>query len=122
MLSWSLETASIAQRPMAMRTTNKAGSSRRARRDQNAPKLTRDDRPHSTRSSEVIRYPERTKKVSTPRNPPGICPVPKWNAMTDPTATARKPSRVGLYPKLVGSAVERFEVAPVIPSVATGRP
>src|ERR1039457_6569070 len=63
-LSWSLETARTAQRRMAMRTTNKAGSSRRARRDQNAPKLTRDDRPHSTRSSEVIRYPERTKKVS----------------------------------------------------------
>ncbi len=94
--SWSLETASIAQIAMAMSTTNRAGRSRRARRAQNAANLIPDDRPHSVRSSEVIRYPERTKKVSTPRNPPGICPVPKWNAMTDRTATARNPSRAGL--------------------------
>ena len=55
MLSWSLDTASIDQIPIAMRTTNRAGSSRRARRVQKAGKLMREVRPHSTSSSDVIR-------------------------------------------------------------------
>ena len=40
--------------------------------------------------------------------------------MTAPTATARSPSRVGLYPKLVGSpAVPVAAGSVVVPSVAT---
>ena len=42
-----------------------------------------------------MRNPERTKKRSTPRNPPRI--QPKWYATTATTAIARSPSSAGWY-------------------------
>ena len=42
-----------------------------------------------------MRHPLSTKNASTPRNPPGAHPAPKWYAMTAATANARKPSSAG---------------------------
>ena len=50
---------------------NSAGRSRRARRIQKCFMSTVDVRSFSEISSSVIRYPEITKKTSTPRYPPG---------------------------------------------------
>src|SRR5690606_30473399 len=47
--------------------------------------------------SPVIRYPERTKKTSTPMNPPASHGTPAWAAITSRIATARRPSRSGRY-------------------------
>ncbi len=47
-------------------TSDDAGSSRRARRDQNRPSLIDPVRCNSASSSDVIRNPETTKKTSTP--------------------------------------------------------
>ena len=43
---------------------------------------------------DVIKKPDSTKKMSTPRNPPGIGPVSlMWKTTTAATASARTPSR-----------------------------
>jgi hypothetical protein len=42
----------------------------------NAVRSSRPLRPHSSSSSVVIKKPERTKKRSTPRNPPGSQDTP----------------------------------------------
>ncbi len=42
-----------------------------------------------------MRKPERTKKTSTPRKPPGSIDGRAWWAITASTATARSPSRAG---------------------------
>ena len=47
-------------------TSDDAGSSRRARRDQKRPSLMDPVRCSSASSSDVIRKPETTKKTSTP--------------------------------------------------------
>ena len=51
-------------------TRNSAGSSRRARRTQNALRSMRPRPAHSVTSNDVMRKPLNTKKVSTPMNPP----------------------------------------------------
>ena len=43
-----------------------------------------------------MRNPERTKNVSTPRNPAPIQGIPPWNAITASTAKARTPSSAGM--------------------------
>ena len=53
-------------------------------------------RSHSASSSEVMRKPERTKKVSTPRKPASSHGMPPWKAITPSTAKARMPSRAGM--------------------------
>src|SRR5579872_2143589 len=85
-------------------TARRAGSSRLARRAQNRRSPIVAFRPHSPSNSEVMRNPESTKKVSTPRNPAGRNGTPLWNAMTPSTAKARTPSRAGMEPRLGGSA------------------
>jgi len=80
---------------------NSAGSRRRARRAQNPPSLMVDVWRHSPIRSEVIRKPERTKKASTPMNPPSMCGIPPWNSMTARTAKARTPSSAGRYERRV---------------------
>jgi hypothetical protein len=40
----------------------------------------------------VIRYPEITKKISTPTKPPKTAGASKWNATTASTAMARSQS------------------------------
>ena len=42
-----------------------------------------------------MRNPERTKKASTPMNPPSMCGIPPWNIITARTAQARMPSSAG---------------------------
>ena len=42
-----------------------------------------------------MRKPDRTKKASTPMNPPSMCGIPPWNIITATTAQARTPSRAG---------------------------
>ena len=101
------------QIPIAISTRKSAGRSRFARRAQNAMRSSVLVRPHSVSSSEVIRYPDRTKNVSTPRKPPLKPLAPKWNAMTPPTATARSPSSAGLWPKVVGSPASEGARVPV---------
>ena len=44
-----------------------------------------------------MRYPEITKKISTPINPPEIHSGKAWNATTEITAIARRPSISGRY-------------------------
>src|SRR5579875_3795861 len=80
---------------------NSAGSRRRARRAQKAPSAMRPLDCHSRTSSDVMRKPERTKKVSTPRNPPGSQETPPWKASTPRTATPRRPSSAGWYARRV---------------------
>ena len=75
--------------------SSSAGSSRRALRAQNAPSLIVSVWRHSPISSEVMRNPDRTKKASTPMNPPSMCGMPPWNIITATTANARTPSRAG---------------------------
>src|SRR5258708_35731713 len=59
---------------------------------------------YSSTSNVVMRKPLRTKKTSTPKKPPsaweGAPPrlVP-WNSITATTATARRPSSAGRYPR-----------------------
>jgi hypothetical protein len=43
----------------------------------------------------VIRYPEMTKKTSTPRKPPGSQAGLAWYTITAITASARMPSSPG---------------------------
>ena len=74
---------------------SRAGSRRRARRAQNAPSLIVRVWRHSPTRSEVMRNPDRTKKASTPMNPPSMCGIPPWNSITATTAQARTPSRAG---------------------------
>ena len=69
-----------------------AGMSLRRRRSQNARNDTRPDRACSPTISEVMRNPESVKKVDTPRNPPGVTPVPEWYMTTASTARPRRPS------------------------------
>lgn len=38
-----------------------------------------------------IKYPEMTKKISTPKKPPGKMPGNAWNSKTGKTAMARMP-------------------------------
>ncbi len=57
---------------------NSAGSSRRARRIQNALRSVVPVRTRSPISSDVIRYPLMTKNTSTPRKPPGIHDTGQW--------------------------------------------
>src|SRR5690349_16458367 len=45
----------------------------------------------------VIRKPEMTKKTSTPVKPPGRRLGKAWNASTEHTATARRPSMSARY-------------------------
>src|ERR1035441_5275870 len=52
-----------------------------------------------------IRYPEMTKKISTPTKPPGTHNMPAWYATTAVIATARNPSISGLYVSALGSAL-----------------
>ena len=47
--------------------------------------------------SGVVTYPLMTKKISTPRYPPGSMSLLKWLMMTAPTANALSPSISGLY-------------------------
>ena len=75
-----------------------AGSSRRARRPQNAITAMRPFCSHSTSKRLVIRYPESTKNASTPKKPPRAHGIPPWNASTAMTARPRTPSRAGTYP------------------------
>jgi len=93
--SWDAGASTAAYNAMAPSTTSSAGSRRRARRAQNPGRLMRPFRPHSVSSSDVMRKPDSTKNASTPRNPPGAHPAPKWYAMTAATANARKPSSAG---------------------------
>lgn len=44
-----------------------------------------------------IKYPEITKKISTPENPPGSAPGKAWYITTDNIARALRPSMSGLY-------------------------
>jgi hypothetical protein len=44
-----------------------------------------------------MRYPEITKKMSTPMNPPGMNEGQAWKRMTIPTAIVLKPSISGRY-------------------------
>ena len=50
----------------------------RARRIQNVESCTPPVVSFSSSNSDVIRYPETTKKTSTPKNPPYIQPNPAW--------------------------------------------
>ena len=68
--------------PITATRQNSAGSSRLARRAQNAPSAIVADRCHSATSSDVIRNPDRTKNTSTPRNPPGAHDTPPWYSRT----------------------------------------
>ena len=43
----------------------------------------------------MIRKPDNTKNMSTPRYPPGALRVKKWKPTTETTATARMPSSDG---------------------------
>ena len=45
----------------------------------------------------VIKYPDRTKNISTPRKPPGSQAASMWKIMTAKTANARMPSKSGRY-------------------------
>jgi len=72
-----------------------AGISRRARRTQNRRKSIRPVRDRSVSSNEVIRNPDSTKNVSTPRNAPPSPETPAWNSTTAATARARTPSSAG---------------------------
>jgi hypothetical protein len=68
-----------------MQTTDNAGTIRRIRDTKNAANenfwLSR-----ARKICEEIRYPEITKKTSTPENPPLKPGMPKWNPSTDKTA------------------------------------
>src|ERR1700722_5135533 len=55
------------------------------------------DDDHSPTSREVIRKPDRTKKMSTPSRPPATRDTPPWKARTPSTATARIPSSPGTW-------------------------
>ena len=66
---------------------------------QKAAKVIVPCRPYSPTRSEVMRKPDRTKKVSTPRNPPRAHPASRWYAKTERTAKARRPSSAGWYAK-----------------------
>ena len=46
-------------------------------------------------SDEVMTYPDMTKKMSTPRYPPGRMSLLKWLMMTVTTANALSPSISG---------------------------
>ncbi len=78
-----------------------AGTRRRNRRAQNDHETTRPRTAWSRSNTAVIRNPERTKKTSTPRNPPGrtpdawFRPMLSWNKSTAMIANARNPSRAG---------------------------
>ena len=48
-------------------------------------------------NDEVITYPDITKKMSTPRYPPGRRSLLKWLMITATTANALRPSISGLY-------------------------
>jgi hypothetical protein len=72
-----------------------AGSSRRARRAQNAGRSIRPVSCRSRNSSVVIRKPDSVKNSDTPRNPPIATGHPAWKAITPATATPRRPSRAG---------------------------
>ncbi len=50
--------------------------------------------------SAVIKYPEMTKKISTPMKPPSQPIQPAWKKTTGSTATARRPSISGRYCKI----------------------
>jgi hypothetical protein len=45
----------------------------------------------------VIKYPEITKKISTPMYPPEKKGTLIWLKMTSKTASARSPSKNGMY-------------------------
>ena len=53
---------------------------------------------------DVMTYPEITKKISTPRYPPGRMSLLKWLMMTATTANALSPSISGLYLVLLACA------------------
>ena len=54
-------------------------------------------RSRSATSNNVMRYPEMTKNTSTPRKPPPSQRLSAWYTMTAMTASARRPSRPGMY-------------------------
>src|SRR5205809_388491 len=75
--------------------TASAGSRRLARRVQKPARSRRPVRSYLATSRSVIRNPLSTKKMSTPRKPPGSPEAPSWKPMTVRTASARTPSRPG---------------------------
>ncbi|CAM5739042.1 hypothetical protein SMICM304S_10892 [Streptomyces microflavus] len=79
----------------AASTTAADGSSRRARREKKSPSRIRPVLMASRTRRPVIRYPEMTKKTSTPMNPPARPGISAWKARTARTATARSPSMSG---------------------------
>lgn len=52
---------------------------------------------HSWRSRSVIRYPDNTKKMGTPKKPPFILPGKMWYRITATTAKVRIPSNPVIY-------------------------
>ncbi len=62
----------------AATTKNSAGSSRLARRPQNAARSMRPLPVHSSSNSVVMRNPDSTKNRSTPRYPPFAQPSCRW--------------------------------------------
>ena len=75
----------------------------------------------------MIKKPDSTKKMSTPRNPPGMnrsrCPGMKvpvtWMTTISSTATARTPSKAGTNP-MVRTASSRPVVSPANGSSSPG--
>ena len=106
--------------PTARTISTSAGSSRRARRIQNPVRSIRPVRPSSSSSSEVIRNPLRTKKTSTPRNPPPMPGMPPCWASTSATAIARSPSSAGIPP--LRSGLSQIASRPTRRTGATHRP
>jgi hypothetical protein len=108
----------VRTRPTATtaRVINAGGSSRLARRRQNAgnekcPVVTT-----SLRISVPINIPERVKNSETPRNPPLAWSMPRWNATTATTASPRRPSSPGWWVTPWGPVI-RANVA--VPSIAS---
>src|SRR5437867_2407792 len=100
----------LVNQPTTATTTNisaNAGRSRRARRAQKAGREMRPVRPTSAISRVVMRKPEMTKKMSTPRYPDRNGRSPRWNNTTRRTAIPRKPSSGRTYPN-EGAAWVRF--------------
>ena len=63
-----------------------------------------------------MRNPDRTKKASTPMNPPSMWGIPPWNIITARTAQARMPSSAGRYARRVcETALSSSCMAPLPP-------
>ena len=100
---------------MRAREGRPAGACAHAARRMRESRCARSAR-YSLARSPVIRYPEMTKKMSTPTNPPAHQGMPQWQPTTSKTAMPRRPA---ISERKVSPDCRKASLFSVLPSSGT---